>query len=240
MATLDNRFIFDANSLINGIPRIDSHVHTNWTDGENSVGEIYEKAKNLQLDRIVFTEHTSKTSEFWFNTFADEISKLALSNTEFHIGTEVRICNLSGEIEILDSTYNRCELILASVHRFPDHDGNIIEFSAMSIDKVLDLEFSLMKSAIKNSQANIIAHPFGMSLVRFNLLPTLEMWLELIELSRKHGVALEINSKYHKNFSFILNLFIQENALISIGSDVHEIDRVGNCVKKIESCLSAI
>jgi histidinol phosphatase-like PHP family hydrolase len=79
-----------------------------------------------------------------------------------------------------------------------------------------------------------------MSLERFNLQPTLDMWIELIELSKKHGVALEINSKYHKNFDFILGLFIQENALISIGSDVHEVDRVGHCIDKIERFLSEI
>jgi histidinol phosphatase-like PHP family hydrolase len=240
MMNLDHRFIFNADSLINEIPSIDSHIHTNWTDGENSVDEIYGKAKNLELSRIVFTEHSSKVSESWFNAFADEVNMLPSSNTDVYIGTEVRICNLDGEIEILDSISNRCELILASVHRFPDIDGNLIEFSAMSVDKVVGLEFSLMKSAIMNSQANVIAHPFGMSFSRFNLQPTLEMWLELIELSRKHGVALEINSKYHKNFDYILSLFIQEKALISIGSDVHEIDRLGSCVKKIESFLSAI
>ena len=240
MVHVDHRFIVNANSLMNEIPNIDSHIHTNWTDGKNSVNEIYGEAQNLELARIVFTEHSSRTSESWFNKFADEVSILAISNTKVHIGTEVRIFNLDGEIEILDSINNRCELILASVHRFPDIDGNLIEFSAIPIDRVLNLEFSLMKSAIRNSQANIIAHPFGMSLERFNLQPTLEMWIELIELSRKHGVALEINSKYHKNFNYILGLYIQENALISIGSDVHEIDRVGHCVNKIERYLSEI
>jgi len=240
MVNANHKFVFQANSLITKLPKIDSHIHTNWTDGKNSISEIYEKAQDLLLERIVFTEHSSRTSESWFNTFADHVNRLTVSNTKVHLGSEVRICNLDGEIEILDSVNSICELILASVHRFPDADGNVIEFSDMSVSNVLNLEFSLMKSAIKNSQANIIAHPFGMSLEGFNIQPTLDMWIELIELSKKHGVALEINSKYHKNFDFILGLFIQENALISIGSDVHEVDRVGHCIDKIERFLSEI
>ena len=240
MLNINHNFVFQANSLRNELPKIDSHIHTNWTDGKNSISEIYEKAQNLTLERIVFTEHSSKTSESWFNKFADDVKKLTTSNTKVHLGSEVRIFNLDGEIEILDSVNSICELILASVHRFPDPDGNVLEFSDMSVSNVLNLEFSLMKSAIKNSQANIIAHPFGMSLERFNLQPTLDMWIELIELSKKHGVALEINSKYHKNFDFILGLFIKENALISIGSDVHEVERVGHCVEKIERFLNEI
>ena len=240
MVNINHNFVFQANSLRNELPKIDSHIHTNWTDGKNSISEIYEKAQNLTLERIVFTEHSSKTSESWFNKFADNVNKLTTSNTKVHLGSEVRIFNLDGEIEILDSVSSICELILASVHRFPDPNGSVIEFSDMSVSNVLNLEFSLMKSAIKNSQANIIAHPFGMSLERFNLQPTLDMWIELIELSKKHGVALEINSKYHKNFDFILGLFIKENALISIGSDVHEVERVGHCINKIERFLNEI
>ena len=240
MVNIDHKFVFQASSLLKELPKIDSHIHTNWTDGKDSIGEIYEKAQQLMLERIVFTEHTSRTSESWFNKFADHVNKLATTNTKVHLGSEVRIFNLDGEIEILDSVNSICEIILASVHRFPDANGNAIEFSDMSAGNVLNLEFSLMKSAIKNSQADIIAHPFGMSLERFNLHPTPDMWIELVELSKKHGVALEINSKYHKNFDFILGLFIQENALISIGSDVHEVDRVGHCIDKIERFLSEI
>ena len=240
MVNINHNFVFQAKSLRNKLPKIDSHIHTNWTDGKNSISEIYEKAQYLMLERIVFTEHSSKTSESWFNKFADNVNKLTTSNTKVHLGSEVRIFNLDGEIEILDSVNSICELILASVHRFPDPNGSVIEFSDMSVSNVLNLEFSLMKSAIKNSQANIIAHPFGMSLERFNLQPTLDMWIELIELSKKHGVALEINSKYHKNFDFILGLFIKENALISIGSDVHEVERVGHCINKIERFLNEI
>jgi len=240
MLNINHNFVFLANSLRYELPKIDSHIHTNWTDGKNSISEIYQKAQNLMLEKIVFTEHSSKTSESWFNKFADRVKELTPSNTKVHLGSEVRICNLDGEIEILDSVNSICELILASVHRFPDPDGNVIEFSDMSVSNVLNLEFSLMKSAIRNSQANIIAHPFGMSLEKFNLRPTLDMWIELIELSKKHGVALEINSKYHKNFDFILGLFIKENALISIGSDVHEVERLGHCVGKIERFLNEI
>ena len=240
MLNINSNFVFLANSLRHELPKIDSHIHTNWTDGQNSIIEIYQKAQNLMLERIVFTEHSSKTSESWFNKFADQIKELTPSNTKVHLGSEVRICNLDGEIEILDSVNNICEIILASVHRFPNPDGNIIEFSDISVSNVLNLEFRLMKSAIRNSQANVIAHPFGMSIERFNLRPTLDMWIELIELSKKHGVALEINSKYHKDFDFILGLYIKENALISIGSDVHEVERVGHCVAKIERFLNEI
>jgi histidinol phosphatase-like PHP family hydrolase len=239
MINTNHNFVFQASSLINKLPKVDFHIHTNWTDGKNSISEIYERAQILKLESIVFTEHSSRTSDSWFDTFADNVTNLATSNTKVHLGSEVRIFNLDGEIEILDSVSSICEIILASVHRFPDASGKVVEFSDIPVSSVLNLEFRLMKSAIINSQAHIIAHPFGMSLERFKLHPTIDMWIELIELSKKHGVALEINSKYHKNFEFILDLYIKENALISIGSDVHELDTIGHCIDKIERFLSA-
>lgn len=238
MINTNNDFIFQASSLIYKLPKVDFHIHTNWTDGKNSITEIYERAQILKLERIVFTEHSSRTSDSWFDTFAHDVTNLTTSNTKVHLGSEVRIFNLDGEIEILDSVSRNCELILASVHRFPDPSGNVVEFSDIPVQSVLNLEFRLMKNAIKNSQAHVIAHPFGMSLERFKLQPTIDMWIELIELSKKYGVALEINSKYHKNFKFVLDLYIKEDALMSIGSDVHELDTLGKCVYKIDRFLN--
>ena len=85
MLNINHNFVFQANSLRNELPKIDSHIHTNWTDGKNSISEIYEKAQNLTLERIVFTEHSSKTSESWFNKFADDVKKLTTSNTKVHL-----------------------------------------------------------------------------------------------------------------------------------------------------------
>ena len=35
-------------------PRVDLHVHTNWTDGQNTVFEMHEEACNKSLSHIFF------------------------------------------------------------------------------------------------------------------------------------------------------------------------------------------
>ena len=54
------------------IPSIDYHMHTVWTDGQNTSIEMYNQSIKEGLTSILFSEHARKTSIDWFSKFANE------------------------------------------------------------------------------------------------------------------------------------------------------------------------
>mgnify|MGYP001272122578 CR=1 FL=1 len=80
-------------------PKVDLHVHTKWTDGENTVSEMYNEAENKSLEAIFFSEHSRKESGKWFFDFCEEINKLPPKTCIPIVGTEVKVLNLNGDLD---------------------------------------------------------------------------------------------------------------------------------------------
>ncbi len=235
---ISKQLVFNASEIRNVDLRIEAQVHTNWTDGKNSVSEMEKAARDFGLRALVYSEHTSSGSGTWYSNFVAEVRALPNSEMEIFTGTEVRISDHFGAIDLDAEVANQAEIVLASVHRFPDINGKPIEFSNTSASPdVCDTELNLMVAAIRNKRAHIVAHPFGMSLCRFNQNPSALQWEELIKVALEFEVALEFNSKYHKDDFSILERYIASGCLMSIGSDAHSLAAVGECSRKITQFL---
>lgn len=217
-------------------PKVDLHVHTKWTDGENTVSEMYNEAENKSLEAIFFSEHSRKESGKWFFDFCEEIKQLPLKKCTPIVGTEVKILNLEGDLDFNNEFKNVCELVMASVHRFPGEKTDNIWKSKTSLDhkEIIKLEFKLMCASLKNPLTDILGHPFGMSIKRFNLDPPEELFDELIMLCNKYKKIFEVNSRYHKNPKQLINKCINSNTLISIGSNAHSKNELGQILDKIK------
>jgi putative hydrolase len=220
--------IFQAARLdLANLPRIDSHLHTSWTDGEASVADVHSTALANQLNCVLFSEHSRKTSTDWFYKFAEEVRLLPSADCKAYVGTEVKVESRSGEIDTTDSISNLCDFVMASVHRFIDKRGNTLQFSETDPSKAIELEYALTKAVLENSQVDILGHMFGMSYRRFNLTPPDELIREVIFLAAKRGVAVEINSYYHPKPFEMIQWCIEANALITFGSNAHSLAEVG-------------
>ena len=73
----------------------DSHLHTNWTDGENTIEEMIQAAYTSGLKWIVFSEHNRENSEYSYKKFHDEIIKKSMKykNITLIKGAECKIKN---------------------------------------------------------------------------------------------------------------------------------------------------
>ncbi len=216
-------------------PNVDLHIHTNWTDGENTVDEMYEEAENKKLEAIFFSEHSRKDSGEWFYKFCNEIKKLPLKKCLPIAGTEVKILNLDGDLDFNENYRDYCELIMASVHRFPGEKTQNIWKSKTNLNSkdVIKLEFDLMCASLKNPLTDILGHAFGMSIKRFGLNPPNELFDEIIRLCREYGKIFEVNSRYHKNPKELIDKCLNSNTLVSIGSNAHSKNELGLISKLI-------
>ena len=99
----------------------------------------------------------------------------------------------------------------------------------LSKEDLLDAEFEFGKVIINSSDADIFGHPLGMSLGIHDHCD-FDMLEELIRLSSQSQIAFEFSSKYHsKILKDILSLLSRYNPHVSLGSDAHQIERVGEC-----------
>ena len=215
------------------IPMFDYHMHTNWTDGNNTSYEMYERASKLGLKSILFSEHARKSSEDWFYKFANEIRLLPKLPCQALVGVEAKVIDFDGNIDSTDKIIGECDLVMASVHRFPGEKNMEKMCNEISKHDAIKIELELSLSVLENDNVDILGHPFGMSLRRFGVIPNKDHFVEIVKKAAITGVAIEVNSHYHNNGWEIINLCKDFGATISLGSNAHNVESVGNINKTL-------
>lgn len=207
----------------------DLQVHTNRTDGQASVSEILKKAQEVGLKKLAFTEHVRKDTQ-WFEDFVKEVR---LVKNKYHdiqvlVGCEVKTLDEKGTLDISTEILATSEIILGSVHRFPNESGGFLDFKSLDKETFARIEFELALGMLKNAPIHVLSHPGGMYARHYSDLP--EKYLgQLLEKSINRKIAVELNSSYINDFNTVLNLFKEINPYVSIGSDVHRLDEIGKC-----------
>ena len=218
----------------NNIPNVDYHMHTVWTDGKNTSMEMYSRSIEEGLASILFSEHARKTSTEWFLKFADEIRSLPSSSCQALVGVETKITDFYGGLDSTDTIIEACDFVMASVHRFPGEKSMSKMCSNIDKKEALKVELNLSLGVLENNKVDILGHPFGMSIRRFGIYPTEDDFLQIIKKAAKTGTAIEINSHYHNNLWEIINWCNEYGASISLGSNAHSVDEVGNINRALE------
>jgi putative hydrolase len=217
------------------IPNIDLHLHTNYTDGKHSPKEMIDFAKKKKISALLFSEHSRKLiSEDWFFKFEKEIRSYKMLECDILVGTEVKVLNLNGDLDLSDKIKNKCDIIMGSVHRFPGEEGeNFMKKISYDNADVIKTEFDLTMSAIENPNLDILGHPMGMSIRRFNLKPSIKYFEDIIKKCKKFKKIFEINYRYHQNMNELLELCIKNETFLSIGSNAHKKEEIGLVVKHL-------
>lgn len=216
------------------IPRVDFHIHTSWTDGAHGVGEMFEQARRLNLEAVLFSEHARGTSIDWFREFAREVRALPGEACSALVGVEAGVKDFNGNLSVGEDITSLCDLVIGSVHRFPGKNGEPMSFDEVPPDKALDMEFRLAEALLDNPGIHILGHPFGMCYARFGLAPSVDMVVRLMEKAAGNNVAFEINSKYHPDPWAFIRLCKDVGARISLGSDAHSRNELGGIIQALE------
>jgi putative hydrolase len=200
---------------------MDMHIHSNWTDGQNSIEEIVEYSKKIGLNMIAITDHIRFDSSY-FNDYKMAIEKIQKnSNIKILVGFEAKIKNFRGEIDVKADVAKLANLKIASVHRFPFADKL---FSADAFNKEIAqaIELDLCLGAIENGGFDVLGHAGGMCLKKFGEFP-MEYFEQIIIACKQNNIVFEINSYYHCNiYSQLKSILKKHNPLVSFGSDAHE------------------
>ena len=207
-------------------------MHSTWTDGVGSIEENILAARKKGLNQIAATDHIRHTSTY-FEGYSEEIRALR-ERLDFpvYIGFEAKVNDFQGTIDVSDADLQRSELSICSVHRYPI-GKKLIPAKAFSSQVSQEIELELTIAALSRGGFSVMGHPGGMSLRTHNEF-NMEYFEEIIDACQKNGIAFDFNSSYHQDVKQdLVELFKKYDPLISIGSDAHHPDLIGNASKSL-------
>lgn len=225
--------------LDEGACRVELQVHTTWTDGRQSVRDVLEATREQGLHTVAITEHVRHDTD-WFGRFLSDVRREAehFPDMTVLVGCEAKALDTEGGLDLAEPVSEQCDIVLGSVHRFPDGTGGLLEFSTLAPQELADREVELAVGLLRVAPIDVLAHPGGMYQRRHGAFPPAGM-RRIIEASMERGIAVEINSSYHPDLSPMIALCRELDPFVSIGSDAHERAEVGKCSAMLREALFA-
>ncbi len=207
----------------------DSHLHTNWTDGKNTIHEMIDISFRIGLEWIMFSEHNRENSAYSYKSFSQEIKNKSYFFKDVTVikGAECKIKNFNGDLDISDEAIEFSDVITGVVHRFPGEKGNILKspvntFTESRKKEALEIERELMLAGIRSRKFLVLGHPYGMTIKRFGLIPELNYFKELMIACNKNNVIFELNLNYHyKLLKKLVDMLKKYKVSWTIGSNSH-------------------
>lgn len=213
----------------------DLHMHTNRTDGQADVTTILDLAVERGLGRVAFTEHVRKDST-WFQEFVHEVQtqRVRYPQLEVLVGCEAKALDTRGSLDVSVEILAECEIVLGSVHRFPNGQGGQLSFSDLSQEQIKQIEMELALGLLDAAPIDVLAHAGGMYMRRFPEFPA-DMMRAILTKSVERGIAVEINSSYLRDIPALLRLCEEINPYVSVASDMHKVERLGECRDRLRA-----
>lgn len=231
-------FLKRFNSLTEDDLLSDMHLHTAWTDGKASTGEMIAAAVKKGLKRIAFTDHVRKASTYC-SAFEREVIELSTKcGIHVHSGFEAKIKDFEGNLDLPDYCSRERHLIIGSVHSIPASVGKFVHPEIFeSPEELRKSEYELFMALIKSGQSDILGHVGGMS-NRFTGSFSLEYLEGIISSCAKTRTAFEINSRYHSGMiDELVPLLKKYDPFVSTGSDAHNPEEVGKCHELLKNII---
>ncbi len=187
----------------------DWHMHTAYTDGENTVMEMCEQAVKNNLKLIAFTEHVRKELDYDFDEFLRDINNARKKFPQIKIlaGCEASVIDTEGNLDVSEDVLKKCEIVIASFHKFPFAEKH---------HYILAIE-----NMIRNPVVDIWGHP-TQGFIERGIKLTQEEVDRIIELCKKHKVLIERSEKYTGTHWFV-NRAAELGAKIVFSSDAHSV-----------------
>jgi len=193
-------------------PQGDLHLHTEWSDGNNTIAEMIEGAADFGHDYIAITDHATGPGMVGGVGIDDaeireEISAVeqaaAEADIEVFTGIEANI-DTDGTISVDDDILAELDVVVASPHAGLDGDGT---------DRLI--------TAAEHPHVDIIGHPTGRYL---NRRPGLTVEFDrLAEAAAEAGTALEVNANPQRLDlgGQAVRAAVEAGATIAINTDAH-------------------
>lgn len=201
--------------------RSDLHMHTTWSDGQFSIEQMAEAARERGREFIVITDHSvgatiaNGLSIERLMAQADEVRQVDAAMRPFRVfhGTEMEI-RADGSLDFPDEVLASLDFVVASLH--------------VSLRQPREQITARLLNAIRNPHVDLIGHPRGQIILERDG-ADLDMDAVFVA-AQQSGIALEINaSPYRLDLEAQYARRAAEQGIpICIDTDAHHVDHMAN------------
>jgi len=230
-----------ARDLSAAVPRWDCHVHTRYTDGVPDVEAAVCRAIACGLARVIFTEHSEPWQAKYAGWFPDYLRDIDDSRRrhageiEIIAGVEAPAVDFDGGLELTDEMARHADFVLGAAHRYPGMGD--VKVSDLGAATAIDLEFRTLMALAVNPRVHAIAH-LGATCAKYCGPFPADLARDVIRTATAHGVPIEINPEYHQPLAQFLRICIEENALVTLGSNAHTLEQIGTVHSAVAEALA--
>ena len=194
--------------------RGDLHVHTDWSDGSNTVREMVEGAAAFGHDYVAISDHATGpgmvggvgVSDEELREQVDEVRAVAdevAGEIDVFTGVEANI-GADGSVSVADDVLAELDVVVASPHAGLDGDGT---------DRLV--------AAAQHPHVDVVGHPTGRYL---NQRAGMDLNVDrLATVAAEHDTALEVNANPHRLDlgGSAVKTAVEAGATISVNTDAH-------------------
>jgi DNA polymerase (family X) len=194
----------------------DLHVHTQASDGKNTIQEMAKAAKEKGLHYIAITDHSHRLTVAHgldlqqLASQIDEIDAINAQDSSFIIlkGSEVDILE-DGTLDLPDAMLMRLDVVNIAIHS--------------KLDLSREKQTKRLMRAMDNPLVNILAHPTG-RLLGVRAPSDIDM-TSVMRKAKERNICLELNSQPDRLDlnDIYCKMARDEGVMISINSDAHSI-----------------
>lgn len=226
-----------AHSLEDEIPRVDLHLHTNFTEGQSSIRDMLAAARREGLEIVGFTEHVQNGIE-WFQGFQNAVAHERSSYAEIGIviGIETHALDCLGKLDAGPEIIAQADIVLGAIQAYRDMSGGF--FIPDDYETAALLEYEMAMGLLEHSEIDILAHPGALTIQHFGGFP--ETYLrEILQKAAETGHAIELNGGFYSKsqLSMVIAECCRLNAWVTLGSNAHHADEVGRIQDRIREAL---
>jgi len=198
--------------------RGDTHTHSDWTDGVDTIEVMARAARDLGHEYIVLTDHspslgiTRGLTPDRVDQQSAEIARLNVELAPFRIlhGTELEI-RADASLDYPDEMLARFDVVIASIHTGRNQSPEQLTRRALA--------------AIEHPHVDVLAHPSGRIVNTRDPLPL--DWPRLFEAAARTGTALEINGSPRLDLDDSLARAAgRAGARLTVASDAHRTEEL--------------
>lgn len=198
--------------------RGDTHTHSDWTDGVDSIEDMARAARDRGLEYMVLTDHSTSLGVARglppgrVEEQRAEIARLNAELAPFRIlhGTELEI-RADATLDYDDEMLARFDVVVASIHTGREQSPDQLTRRALA--------------AIESPHVDIVAHPSGRIVNRRDPLPL--DWGRVFEAASRTGTALEINGSPRLDLEDRLaRVAGRVGAMLTVASDAHRTEEL--------------
>jgi histidinol phosphatase-like PHP family hydrolase len=217
-------------------PKINLHVHSNFSDGKNTIKQIVRKALEVNLEYVAITDHVTNSWKAWVSKLKnqDKINEYLeqISNCQEFLKRNNSKLTLFKGIEI---DLGSSELFIKKVVQPVKYDVILFEY----LESIEGLAFLQNLINFWRMKSPTIDKLPILGLAHFDPAHFIYGYLDpLIQFLEKNMIYFEFNSRYPEYYSTRNEKFFKRlkysNIPVAIGGDSHTISNLSNTEEPLE------